>query len=137
MDWGPNSAADTRAFLDEVAALPPAPRDRYPLAIEVDGQLIGGAELRVVSAANRRGEIGYVLGRRWWGQGYATEAAGLLVRFGFENLGLHKVTATCHPDNTGSARVLTKVGMSPEGHLRDHVLVRGQWQDRLLFGIVG
>jgi ribosomal-protein-alanine N-acetyltransferase len=136
MDWGPNATADSQAFLDDAIALPPTARDRYPLAIEVDGQLIGGAELRVVSAANRRGEIGYVLGRPWWGRGYATEAAELLTRFGFGELGLHKVAATCHPDNIGSARVLTKIGMAPEGHLRDHVLVRGRWQDRLLYGIV-
>jgi ribosomal-protein-alanine N-acetyltransferase len=135
-DWGPNSVADTRAFLDEVTALPSPPGGRYPLAIEVDGQLIGGTQLNVVSAANLRAEIGYVLGRPWWGRGYATEAAGLLLRFGFQELGLHKIVATCHPDNAGSARVLTRIGMTLEGRLRDHVLVRGGWQDRLLFGIV-
>ncbi|GAA1821565.1 GNAT family protein [Actinomadura chokoriensis] len=135
-DWGPNSTVDTTAFMTEVvqdaAALP---RHRFGLAVaELEhGTLIGSVELQVTSTSHRRAEIGYVLHRQWWGRGYAGEAAAALLDFGFEELGLHKITATCDPRNTASARVLAKIGMRREGHLRDHLYLRGRWHDRLLY----
>lgn len=135
-DWGPNTPEDTAAFLAEAVRDAGArPRRRYTLAVvERDrGMIAGSAELFVVSPAHRRGELGYALARRCWGRGYATEAARALLAFGFGPLGLHKISATCDPDNLGSARVLAKVGMAREGYLRDQLLVRGVWRDRLLF----
>ena len=55
--------------------------------------------------------------------GYATEAAGALLRFGFDQAGLHRITATCDPENVGSARILEKIGMR---HLRHHYLIHGE-----------
>jgi RimJ/RimL family protein N-acetyltransferase len=134
MDWGPNTIEDTTAFLD--AVLYRKARGEFPLAIveRADRELIGAVELRVTSTSSRRGEMGYVLARARWGQGYATEAAAAVLAFGFERLGLHKVSATCDPENVASARVLEKVGLTREGYLREHLLVRGEWRDRLLFG---
>jgi GNAT superfamily N-acetyltransferase len=74
-----------------------------------------------------------VLARHAWGRGYATEAAAALLAFGFDEAGLHKISATCDPENIGSSRVLQKIGMRQEGRLQDHLLVRGQWRDRLLY----
>jgi len=53
--------------------------------------------------------------------------------FGLSGGGLHRITATCDPENVGSARVLEKIGMVREGHLRDYFLIRGAWRDRLLY----
>jgi [ribosomal protein S5]-alanine N-acetyltransferase len=99
-------------------------------------RLIGSIELRVVSSEHRRGEIGYVLAHEWWGHGYATEATCRLLAFGFDELGLHKISATCDPENRPSIAVLTKSGMHQEGVLRDHIYVRGEWRDRLLFSVI-
>lgn len=132
MDWGPNTMAETRAYVDRVLA-PPA--GQYPFAVvrTADGMLLGGAELQMASVEHRRADIGYVLSRDAWGNGYATEAAAALLRFGFDRLGLHKLSATCDPENAGSARVLEKIGMHREGLLRAHFLIRGEWRDRLLW----
>jgi len=54
------------------------------------------------------------MNRSYWGQGYATEAAAELVRYGFEQAGLRRIFAECHPDNLASARVLEKIGLLPE-----------------------
>jgi len=81
----------------------------------------------------RRARLRQRPGRSRWGLGYATEAAAALLRYGFDQLGLHKISASCDPENIGSVRVLTKIGMRQEGHLRDQHRVRGQWRDRLLF----
>jgi RimJ/RimL family protein N-acetyltransferase len=138
-DWGPNSPDETAAFLagtrlEAVAA----PRTDYTLAVVERGfgALIGAAHLRMTSREHRRGEVGYVLARAYWGNGYATEAAGALLGFGFDELGLHKVSATCDPDNVASARVLAKLGLRREGYLREHLLIRGYWRDRRLFAAV-
>jgi ribosomal-protein-alanine N-acetyltransferase len=135
MDWGPNTPEDTAAFL---AYAMRSSRTRYPFAVvrRSDQALIGGAELHVVSEEHRRAELGYVLARAAWGRGYATEAARALLDFGLGSLGLHKIAATCDPENHGSAGVLRKIGMRPEGHLTDHWLIRGEWRDRLVWGRV-
>jgi RimJ/RimL family protein N-acetyltransferase len=66
-----------------------------------------------------------------WGPN--TEAARAVLEFGFADLGVRRIWATCRPENVGSCRVLEKIGMIREGHLREHVLIRGEWRDSLLY----
>jgi ribosomal-protein-alanine N-acetyltransferase len=135
-DWGPNSPHDTTAFLTEVVRDSRSlPRSRFALAVvdREDDLVIGSIELRITSGSHKRAEMGYVLARPWWGRGYASEAAAALLRFGFDELGLHKISATCDPGNAASARVLTKIGMRREGHLREHLHLGGRWRDRLIY----
>jgi len=56
--------------------------------------------------------VAYLLSRRAWGKGLATEAARAAIRFGFETAGLEKIIGLVHPDNTGSIRVLEKCGLT-------------------------
>ncbi len=81
-------------------------------------------------------EVGWRLARHAWHQGYATEAARAVVRFGFEELGVHRLWAHCVADNVGSARVLEKLGMRREGHLRENEWYKGRWWDTLLYAIL-
>lgn len=60
-------------------------------------------------------EVGYRLLRKAWGQGFATEGARELVRYGFDALGLHRIIGITHPDNTASQRVLKKAGLAAAG----------------------
>jgi ribosomal-protein-alanine N-acetyltransferase len=64
-------------------------------------------------------EIGYSLGSRWWGKGYATEAVMAVLDFAFGTMCAHRVQATYHPDNIASKKVLEKCGMKYEGIMRD------------------
>lgn len=77
------------------------------------GTLIGDAGLY----RSQRGEVelGYTLGTPWWGRGYATEAAGAWIEAAFDTLGIDAVIALAEPANTGSLRVLEKVGMQRGG----------------------
>ena len=87
LDWGPNAPEDTAGFLALArAARDAVPRTAYHLAIvlKTADRLVGGCRIEVRSAANGSGDLGYVLDRRHWGQGYATEATRALVDFGFE-----------------------------------------------------
>ncbi|CAH1059687.1 hypothetical protein PAECIP111894_05899 [Paenibacillus pseudetheri] len=89
-----------------------------------------------VCHTDRSGEIGYTVHPDVWGQGVATAAAGLMLNFGFEELHLHRIYATCDPRNSGSSKVLTKIGMTYEGRLRDALLIKDGWRDSLMFSML-
>lgn len=138
-EWGPNSVEDSRAFVRDCVAQAGSPtRSAFNLAaVTADtGRLIGSVAVWVENATHHRGEIGFVFHPDVWGQGYATEAATALIRFGFGHLGLQRIAATCHPDNIGSARTLEKAGLRLEGRLRHHMFVRGTWRDSLLYAVL-
>jgi [ribosomal protein S5]-alanine N-acetyltransferase len=144
MDWGPNDVQATRAFLAmTVPQQTHWPRSEFELAAVLRdpacpdaGRLIGSVSVRITNREHRQGELGYVFNAAFWSRGYATEATTALLEFGFGPLELHRIIATCHPDNRGSVRVLEKAGMAYEGRLRDHKLIRGQWRDSLLYAAV-
>ena len=81
--------------------------------------------------------LGYCYRPDAWGRGYATEAAGTLVRFGFDVLMLHRIWAGCDPGNEASIRVLEKAGMTMEGRHRENVRIRGEFRDTLVYGLLG
>jgi len=97
--------------------------------------VIGGADLRVVSPADRRAELGYGLARAYWGNGYATEAAGLLVRFGFDRLDLLRIQAACAVENERSIRTLERLGLRREGRLAQYRWKAGTARDLFLYAI--
>ncbi len=139
MEWGPNTEADTHAFLERCREQRlESPRLFYERAIVLKetGQLIGSSGIRIRDVGHRNGDFGYTLDSRFWGKGYATEVARELVRFGFEDLKLHRIYATCRPENLASARVLEKCGLKLEGHLRENKFVRGVWVDSLLYALL-
>jgi ribosomal-protein-alanine N-acetyltransferase len=80
--------------------------------------------------------MSYVVHPDLWGQGYATEIVGLLLRFGFEHLNLHRIMATCDPRNIASARVLEKIGMTYEGRQRHTMLIRDGWRDSSMYSLL-
>jgi len=110
----------------------------YQMAIilKETGQPIGGAGISDVCLAHGRAEMGCWLGRPHWGRGYATEAARLMVRFGFEELSLERMHAYCLERNKASVRVLEKVGLSLEGRIRHGVRKGGEYHDVLLFAVI-
>jgi RimJ/RimL family protein N-acetyltransferase len=139
MDWGPNTIEESRHHTNRAAATGAVtPQLRFPYAVErtADRRVIGSVELSMTSLDHRRAEMGYVLASGAWGQGYATEAAAALVAYGFGPLDLHRIAATCDPDNIGSARVLEKLGMTYEGRLRAYFQIRGEWRDRLIWSAI-
>lgn len=139
LPFGPNQRSDTEAFLERTRASARAvPRRSYEVALtdRTTGELIGGIRLGVQSDVHRDASLGYILRRDLWGRGLVTEAARALVGFGFARLEFHRVWATCAVDNVGSRRVLEKLGMTREAHLRQHLWVRGRWRDSYLYAIL-
>ena len=129
---------DSRAYLHRVLSRPPG-SGSITLGMEhrETGKLLGGIVIFLDSERDARGELAYALNRSYWGQGYTAEAAKAVIDHGFRHLRLHRLQASCFPDNSASARVLDKVGMSYEGTLRQYMLIKGTYQDLKMYSILG
>ena len=104
--------------------------------LRTTGELIGDVSLHWASEAHGQGELGFVVHPEHQGRGYATEASRPLLDFAFGPLGLHRVIGRLEPRNTGSARVLEKLGMRREAHLVENEWVKGEWQSELVYAIL-
>lgn len=139
MPWGPNTEEESQRFIRRAITFQlEQPRRHYELAVVLKEEdlLIGGCGIRVSNPDIMEGNIGYCLNRNFWGKGYATEAARTLLTYGFETLNLHRIYATCDPENKASVRVLEKIGMSLEGRHRENLRIRGEWRDSLIYAIL-
>jgi len=114
------------------------PRTTYDLVITLrgDDRLIGRCGMKITDAPSRQGELWYVLNPHHWGRGIAPEAGRALITFGFTTLHLHRLWADLDPRNTASLRVLEKLGMRPEAHLRENLLVKGEMCDSLIYAVL-
>ncbi len=98
--------------------------------------MIGEVLLKWASETSRQGELGYALHTGYHGRGLAAEAAGAVLRLGFEELGLHRICANVINGNAASAKLLTRLGMRQEGHLVENVFFKGEWCDELVFALL-
>ena len=108
---------------------------RMAICRRSDGALIGGIGLHP-EMAHLRAELGYWIGVPFWGNGYASEAAGEIVRHGFAVTKLNRIFATVFAGNKASERVLQKLGMKYEGRIRQGVLKWGKFLDVELYSIL-
>lgn len=99
-----------------------------------DGQLAGSMGLMM--KGDGIAEIGYWIGKPFWGRGYASEAAAELIRYGFEECGLHRIFAGYFSRNPASGRILEKLGMQYEGTLRHHICKWGEYLDVVYYGLL-
>jgi len=110
---------------------------RYHFAIDLktERQLVGRINIRV-QAEHQHAEIGYWMGVPHWDAGYTSEAGQRIVRFGFADLGLHRIMGTCFSRNQASARVLQKIGMHHEITMRQDWFKDGVFEDSDVYGIL-
>ena len=100
-----------------------------------DGFFIGGIGLNV-NKEHENAELGYWIGKSYWGKGYCAEAACAVVKYGFEVLGLNRIHATHMTRNPASGRVMQKIGMKHEGHLRQDKKKWDKFEDMELYSIL-
>lgn len=105
------------------------------ITLKASGVLIGATGL-AINPVHQRAELGYWIGRPYWGQGYATEAAAELLRFGFQTLKLNRIHATHMSHNPASGRVMQNLGMNQEGILRQHAIKWDKYVDMVVYGIL-
>lgn len=107
----------------------------FAITLRETAELIGVCGIGI-AAAHDRGEFGYWIGRPYWGNGYATEAARALVAHAFGDLGLNRLQAGAFTHNPASIRVLEKVGLREEGVRRQLLKRFGEYGDVVLFGLL-
>jgi len=106
--------------------------------IVLDGAVVGCIGLSSIRWQERavrldRAELGYWIAPALWGQGLVTEAARGVVAFGFDELGLHKITVGCFADNAASRRVIEKTGFRFVGRQEEDQWRDGKWHAHLLY----
>ena len=140
--WGPRSPDEAQNMLERLMRMTAIDDDSSALRLAAllpdsdPGMLIGDFSLQRVSREHNQGEIGFIVHPDHHGQGYATEAATLLLRLGFEELGLHRIVGRCDARNAASARLMERLGMRREAHLRENEFVKGEWCDELIYAML-
>ena len=113
----------------------------FAIALQTSATLVGAISLRTIPRF-KRAELGYWIGKPYWGNGYCSEAAQAIIAFAFCELNLNRVMAYHLTRNPASGRVMEKVGMTYEGHLRQHVYKadasgkNGVYEDLRLYAIL-
>lgn len=111
---------------------------RWAITDRASGEFLGSCGFWRLIKQHYRAEIGYELAPERWGQGVMPEAAAAVLTFGFTTMGLHSVEAQIHPDNTGSRRVLEKLGFVQEGYFRENYYeqAEGRFTDTAVFSLL-
>lgn len=109
---------------------------KWGVARQGDNVIIGTTTLYNLDFTNRRAEVGYALGREYWGQGYMQEALQALLSYCFETLSLRRLEADVDPRNKASIQTLERLGFQHEGYLRERWEVAGEIQDALFYGLL-
>jgi RimJ/RimL family protein N-acetyltransferase len=130
--WGPNSIEDTKSFISRMIEEATRP-NRFVFDFAVclkDGDLlIGGCGIRRETEQSSVAFLGWAINPQFQSQGYATEAARELIRFGFEELNVSVIYATCDTRNAASYRVMEKLGMRKVGFIKGQKEVKGHLRD--------
>lgn len=108
----------------------------FAIRLSSSGTLIGSVGLRDIDREHLQAELGFWIGREWWGQGYAREAAARIIRFGFESLGLNRICAHHMTRNPAAGKVLLAAGMQREGLLRQRVRKWGVYEDVVVYAVL-
>ena len=106
--------------------------DAVSFAIEINDEVVGGTGLHNI-VWEHKAELGYWLGRKYWGQGLMTKIVREVLKYGFQELKLKRIYAFTFPHNKASARVLQKNGFKQEGYLKKNVKKADRLIDEYLF----
>lgn len=130
--WGPNTVEDSKNFVNVMVEQTQEPdRAKFDFAVCLrDGDLlIGGCGIRRETQDSAVAYLGWAINPDFQKQGYATEAARALISFGFNQLGLAVIYATCDTRNAASYRVMEKLGMKRVGFIKGDKEIKGHIRD--------
>jgi [ribosomal protein S5]-alanine N-acetyltransferase len=108
----------------------------FAITLTEDGALLGAISLMGISRVHRHAELGYWIGRPFWGHGFCTEAGRAVVNHGFDTLNLNRIHAHHFGNNPASGAVMKKVGLRHEGQLDKHICKWDEFQDIHMYGLL-
>jgi len=109
---------------------------RWAIICKRNNQVLGTCGFNNWDQENHRAEIGYDLGRQYWGKGVMTEALTGLLTYGFQTMGLNRIQALVEPANQASRSLLIKTGFQEEGLLRQYERVKEQFIDLKIYALL-
>lgn len=127
------SKDDTRKFLKKNAY---EKAEEYAVILKEENKVIGHIVFHPWYEPFKTWEIGWVFNDKYHRRGFASEAALKILEYGFENLKLHRIIATCDPRNIASYKVMEKIGMRREGHNIKAVNINNEWLDEYFYAIL-
>lgn len=128
---------DRKSFTAYVERNLDAANECFVICRKSDSRIVGAINLsQIFRKAFQNAYLGYSLGVRYTGEGFMTEAVGLVLRHAFLNLKLHRVEANVQPHNLASIAVLQRCGFSKEGFSPKYLKIKGRWRDHERWAIV-
>ncbi len=126
------SKEDTMAFvLDNVGNS----AEKFAVILKEENVLIGHIDFHRYFG-NHTYEIGWVFNPKFYNKGFATEAASAILKHGFDTMNLHRIIATCQPENPPSYRIMEKIGMRREGFFKKCIPHGEEWWDEYYYAIL-
>lgn len=139
--YEPKTEQEVHEYIDwgmQCAEQNPCVNYRYAVVLKETGELIGSCELAFTD--KDPAELAWELHRDYWRKGYGTEIGNTLLKLGFEILKLRRIIGDCNTLNTGSYRIMEKIGMRREAHYvkmyRGNSALNHQWCDKFLYAIL-
>ncbi|MEW9109576.1 MAG: GNAT family protein [Cytobacillus gottheilii] len=123
---------DVKAFINKNTA---AEAKYFPVVLIEKDLLIGHMVFHQYFGEHTY-EIGWVFNPNYYSKGYASEAAKALLDYGFGKMKLHRIIATCQPENIASYRVMEKIGMRREGHFKKCIPNGSEWWDEYYYAVL-
>lgn len=131
------SLADGRAWFERMSMLGARGESiQYVVTDRASALAIGTCLLFRYEASSARAELGYVLGRKYWGRGLMREALVALINCAFGDYGLRRLEAEVDPLNQASRRLLEGLGFTREGLLRKRWIDKGIAHDTIIYGLL-
>lgn len=127
-----NSKQERAAFFDEVVS----DDDTIDLLIAVDAAPVGTTSFWPSEETVSKAELGYWVGPDYQRQGYASEAVELMIEYGFQQLGFHRIEARVYEYNEASQNLLDGLGFVHEGSHREAAFIDGEYQDTLWYSLL-
>jgi RimJ/RimL family protein N-acetyltransferase len=138
--WEARSADEVRAVLRQKVRESALDEPGQALSLAVVwrevGRVVGDVTLRWLSREHQQGEIGFVFHPDVHGKGLAREAAEVVLRLGFAELGLHRIIGRCDAENAPSAGLLERLGMRREAHFIHDEIFKGEWGDQYVYAML-
>jgi ribosomal-protein-alanine N-acetyltransferase len=108
----------------------------WAMELRESGVFIGCCDLSEIDRWHHRAEVGFIVAKAYWGDGYTQEAMAAVIDYGAQALRLKRLSARTHLGNVRSVRLLERLGFHNEGLLRGYVDREGERRDCLLFGLL-
>ena len=132
-----NAIEDAQAWYERISRLQAEGRARQFVIVEkASGKVIGASVIFNVDEASERAEVGYVLGKAYWGSGRMREALAALLDYAFDTLKMRRVEAYADARNSASDRLLRRLGFTCEGTLRQRSVIKGEVRDSAAYGLL-